>query len=84
MAGRPPRAESAAQATLTLRLTQEERDIIDQLVELRAKEIGDDAEVSAGSYIRSLIRREARDKGILSEDKPAPAAKKTVSRTKRT
>lgn len=52
--------------TLTLRLSQEDRSLLDRLVEQRAAELIDDGiEVTAASYVRGLIRREARARGLL-------------------
>ena len=65
--GRPPRANrrSIVDATLTLRLTQEDRDLLDQLVAVRSKELADDGlEVSAAGLVRGLIRREAAARGL--------------------
>lgn len=55
-----------ADATLTLRLTQQDRDLLQQLVDLKAEELADSgAEVTAAGYVRGLIRHEARAKGLL-------------------
>lgn len=73
--GRPPkdREAGAATTTLTLRLTPDDRALLDELVALRAAELADEAvEVTATSYVRGLIRREARAKGLLAETS-APA-----------
>jgi hypothetical protein len=74
--GRPPKDPSGpALLTLGLRLTAADRDLLDRLVALRAEELVDEAvEVTAGSYLRALIRREARAKGLLEEPSRTGAA----------
>jgi hypothetical protein len=53
-------------ATLTLRLTQHDRELLQALVALQASEMADlGVEVTAASYVRGLIRHEARAKGLL-------------------
>ena len=55
-----------ADATLTLRLTQQDRDLLTELVSLQAAEMIDTGvEVTAASFVRGLIRHEARAKGLL-------------------
>lgn len=57
--------------TLTLRLSHEDRSLLDRLVEQRAAELIDDGiEVTAASYVRGLIRREARARGLLDAVAP--------------
>jgi hypothetical protein len=57
---------SVADATLTLRLTQHDRELLQALVALQASEMADlGVEVTAASYVRGLIRHEARAKGLL-------------------
>lgn len=69
-----------ATETLTLRLTTDDRTLLDRLVGLRAAELADEGiEVTAASYVRGLIRRDAKTKGLLQEVKDpeprtAPAA----------
>jgi Helix-turn-helix len=73
--GRPTKDKSGpATETLTLRLTAEDRDLLNRLVALRAEELSDEAgEVTATSYVRAFIRREARAKGLVAEGKqPSP------------
>ena len=72
---RPPKDSSGpATETLTLRLSIADREILDRLVALRAEELGDEAvEVTAASYVRALLRREARAKGVLPSSGIAPA-----------
>lgn len=67
--GRPPKDRTGpATETLTLRLTKDDRALLDRLVALRSAELADEAvEVSATSYVRALIRREARAKGLVDE-----------------
>jgi hypothetical protein len=64
-------------ATLTLRLTQHDRELLQALVELQAVEMADTGvEVTVASYVRGLIRHEARTKGLLEPipvPVPAPA-----------
>lgn len=69
-----PKADrgDTATETLTLRLTHEDRTLLDKLVAVRAAELADDGTtVTAASYVRGLIRRDARAKGLLTD---APAA----------
>ena len=72
--GRPPKDRTGpATEALSLRLTPEDRGLLNRLVTLRSEELSDEAvEVTATSYVRALIRREARAKGIL-DDNPGPA-----------
>jgi hypothetical protein len=90
--GRPPKDRTgAATATLTLRLTPDDRALLDKLVALRAAklaELADEAlEVTATSYVRWLIRREARHEGLLGEPpdraNPSPAGKVSAAPAKR-
>jgi hypothetical protein len=63
---------SVVDATLTLRLTQQDRELLQELVALKAAELVDTGmEATAASYVRGLIRHEARAKGLLT---PAPEA----------
>ena len=66
-----PRKENrdeVAGETLTLRLTAEERLWLQKLVELRAGELADaGGRVSKASFVRGLIRREARAAGISKD-----------------
>lgn len=72
--GRPPKDRTGpATEALSLRLTPEDRGLLNRLVTLRSEELSDEAvEVTATSYVRALIRREARAKGIL-DDAPGVA-----------
>ena len=72
--GRPPKDRTGpATEALSLRLTPEDRALLNRLVTMRSEELSDEAvEVTATSYIRALIRRDARAKGIL-DDNPGPA-----------
>jgi hypothetical protein len=71
--GRPPKDRTGpATEALSLRLTPEDRALLNRLVTMRSEELSDEAvEVTATSYVRALIRREARAKGIL-DDNPGP------------
>ena len=66
-------------ATLTLRLTRHDRELLQALVALQAAEMADTGvEVTAASYVRGLIRHEARTRGLFdtapaSTAAPAPA-----------
>ncbi|XXT20985.1 hypothetical protein WME94_05370 [Sorangium sp. So ce429] len=61
-------------ATLTLRLTQHDRELLQALVELQAAEMCDTGvEVTAASYVRGLIRHEARKKGLLEPAAASPS-----------
>lgn len=52
--------------TLTLRVTRQDRELLHQLVALKAAELADTGmEATAASYVRGLIRQEARAKGLL-------------------
>jgi hypothetical protein len=54
-----------ASETLTLRLSAVDRDLLDRLVALRASELaGEGVEVTAASYVRGLIRRDAKTRGV--------------------
>ncbi|WP_437623946.1 hypothetical protein WME89_05370 [Sorangium sp. So ce321] len=60
-------------ATLTLRLTQHDRELLQALVALQAAEMSDTGvEVTAASYVRGLIRHEARKKGLLEPAAASP------------
>lgn len=67
-----PRKESVS-VSLTIRMTPEDRELLDQLVAKRALELSDEGlGVTATSVIRGLIRREARSQGLLPQlDSPA-------------
>lgn len=67
-------------ATLTLRLTQQDRELLRALVALQAADMADTGvEVTAASYVRGLIRQEARTKGLLGPA-TASAARRRASR----
>ena len=54
-----------AESTLTVRLTEGLRATLDQLVELRRTELADEGvEMTAASFIRGLILREAKARGV--------------------
>jgi hypothetical protein len=72
---RQPKEDRAgiATETLTLRFTLEDRTLLARLVALRAAELSDEGlEVTAASYVRGLIRRDAKAKGILEETAAPP------------
>lgn len=81
---RKPKAGVAAEVTLTLRMTDHDRTLLDRLVALRAQELAelgaDEIDVTAASYVRGLIRREAKAKGLTSSpaNTPAPAEPATA------
>jgi hypothetical protein len=65
---RPPKQDrsSVATDTLTLRLSPDDRAMLDRLVAHRAAELADEGiEVTAASFVRGLIRREAKANGLL-------------------
>ena len=74
---RKPLSTVAAEVTLTLRMTDHDRALLDRLVALRAEELAgmgaNEIDVTAASYLRGLIRREAKAKGIVVPATP-PAA----------
>lgn len=56
-----------AESTLTVRLTEGLRATLDQLVEQRAAELADEGvEVTAASFIRWLILKEAKARGVAA------------------
>jgi transcriptional regulator with XRE-family HTH domain len=60
---RPKKADRASVATetLALRLTEEDRAVLDRLVEAARASVADSgAELTAAGYVRGLIRREAK------------------------
>lgn len=58
-------------ATLTLRITKHDRELLQELVALEAAELSDKGlEPTAASYVRGLIRHEARLKGLLPSEHP--------------
>jgi hypothetical protein len=78
---RPPleNRRNVVDTTLTLRLTRQDRELLQKLVALRAEELVDTGlEATAASYVRGLIRHEARVKGLLASEpqkkKPSPPA----------
>ncbi len=77
--GRPKKTDrsSVAVETLTLRLTSEDRRLLDELVRLRTHELADDAiTLTAASYVRGLIKREAKAKGLVPANSPTRSGKK--------
>lgn len=68
--GTKDRRRSIVDATLT-QLTQHDRELLQMLVGLQAAEMADlGVEVTAASYVRGLIRHEARARGL--EDPSLP------------
>lgn len=71
---RKPKAGVAAEVTLTLRITDADRAALDRLVAMRAEELAelgaDEIEVTAASYMRALLRREAKAKGVSTVNTP--------------
>lgn len=66
--------EALATDTLTLRLSHADRDLLDRLVTLRAAELeADGIDVTAASYVRGLIRRDAKARGLEPSLAPEPA-----------
>lgn len=64
--------------TLTLRLTRQDRELLQELVAMKAAELVDTGmEATAASYVRGLIRHEARVKGLVS---PSPQKKRSTQR----
>jgi hypothetical protein len=66
---RPPieNRRAVVDTTLTLRLTRQDRELLQELVALKAAELVDSGmEATAASYVRGLIRQEARARGLLS------------------
>ena len=63
--------------TLTLRLTRHDRELLQALVTVQATEMADTGMgVTVASYVRGLIRQEARSKGFLD---PAPDSMRAVT-----
>ncbi len=79
----PENRRDVVDATLTLRLTQHDRELLQALVALQAQEMADTGvEVSAASYVRGLIRHEARAKGVLAPmNAPASAPQRRTRRS---
>lgn len=66
-AHRPPKADRSlvSDSTLTLRLTGAQRALLDELVKLRSVELADEGlEMTAAAYVRGLITRDAKAKGL--------------------
>jgi hypothetical protein len=86
--GRPKKAnpEDVATVIVALRVTPAERALLDELVIARARELHDEGvPVTLTSYLRSLIRREAKERGLLPAMTANPAKKPpNVSRKKGT
>jgi hypothetical protein len=62
--------QSIVDCTLTLRLTHEDRLLLEKLVELRSAELTNEGVVTTvAGYVRGLIRREATAKGLCNGDR---------------
>jgi hypothetical protein len=67
---------SVATDTLTLRLSPDDRAMLDRLVAHRAAELAEEGiDVTAASFVRGLIRREAKARGLLD----APGGNSTAN-----
>lgn len=67
--------KSPKREAVQIRMTEEDHDIFERLVESRAAELRDEGvEVTGPGVLRWLIRKEAAARGILKG--PAPSAKK--------
>ena len=76
---RPPKQDRASVATdtLTLRLSPDDRALLDRLVAHRAAELADEGiDVTAASFVRGLIRREGKARGLLDPASSATASDK--------
>lgn len=73
---RKPKSNVAAVETLTLRLTSADRALLDRLVAKRRAKLAEmgaeEADVTAASLVRALIRREAKAEGITTAP-PVPS-----------
>jgi hypothetical protein len=72
-------------ASITFRLTPGEKRAVEALVQKRAAEMEAQdfpGDPTTGTYLRGLIRREARAAGIsfTADDAPPPAAKRAASK----
>jgi hypothetical protein len=88
--GRPRREDraSVAEVTLPFRMTKLERATLDRLVTLRGEELaGEGVSVTASSFLRWLVLREAKARGLdmasLAAPSPAPAPPAARKRTAR-
>jgi hypothetical protein len=63
-----------AESPLTIRFTLPERRALKKLVALRQQELGHDAKVSQGSFMRNLVREAAQAKGIAVDEDPSSEA----------
>lgn len=58
-------AQTCMDTSITLRLSKEDRALLDKLVALRISELGDiGVELTISGYLRALIRREANAHGL--------------------
>jgi hypothetical protein len=62
--------DCAIDCTLTLRMTVDDRELLERLVALRASELSTEGFApTVASYLRGLIRREAAAKGLSPRDR---------------
>lgn len=84
--GRKPLSTVPAEVTLTLRMTPDDRTLLDKLVALRAAELAEmgatEVDVTSASYLRGLIRREAKAKGITPTAVQVTAPAKPIAAAK--
>lgn len=66
--GAKKRSAASESTTFTLKFTPEERELVQRLVEARAKELreaaGQAIDVTIASYLRWLIERDAQARGL--------------------
>jgi hypothetical protein len=77
---------TVAEATLTLRLTRRDRQLLEELVAMKAEELADSGvTTTVASYVRGLIRREAKVSGLVApkqkQQKRVPATARYHPRT---
>lgn len=83
--GRPPKADRASVrgTTLTLKMTDGERALLERLVDARRAELreqtGEDVPLTASSLLRSLIMREVKARGLEAAD-VAPAKHESLKK----
>jgi hypothetical protein len=73
------RNESASTGRLTIQFTNEDRDLLDRLVAARGEEmrlaVGQAVPVSIVSYLRWLLEKDAKERGLLAST-PRSAGRK--------
>jgi hypothetical protein len=74
---RPDKPEASGR--MTVQFTIEDRALLDRLVQARAEEVrkavGQDVDVSIVSYLRWLLQKDARERGLLEKDGAVRSAK---------